>query len=139
LNFNAICFVGYKRCNSSASLPTVPLLHLQAIDAAVNPLHEGKRWSALTSKFYPEIRGVHTMWTLPITTSIVSSLVGKPIPHGTLFGLIPPTLAFTTVKGHSMPWPWNGATNLSPFERKLNGLNADGTPVLQDSKALVMA
>lgn len=62
------------------------------------------------------------MWVLPVTTALVSGLAKRPVPHGTLLGLIPPTAAFVTVKGHSMPWPWDSAANLTPFERKINGL-----------------
>lgn len=87
-------------------------------DAIANPLYAGKdRFDIWMSKWYPEIRGVHTMWTLPITGAILAAILKKPVPHGTLLGLIPPTLAFTTVKGHSMPWPWNGEVNMTAFEK----------------------
>jgi hypothetical protein len=62
------------------------------------------------------------MWTLPITTAVLAGLTKMPVGHGTPLGLIPPTLAFTTVKGHSMGWPWDSAANLTAFEKKMNGL-----------------
>lgn len=31
------------------------------------------------------------MYVLPLMTGMVEKLSGKPCPHGTLFGLIPPT------------------------------------------------
>jgi hypothetical protein len=77
---------------------------------------------------------------LPLVTGAVEYLSGRPCPHGTVLGLIPPTLvssllfapcfvhlssdnfyllqAFVTVKGFGMPWPWK--ENLTPFEKKLN-------------------
>lgn len=88
-------------------------------DAYFNPnIPDDKRMEAVTSKLYPEIRGCHTMWVLPVTTAILASLTKKPVVHGTLLGLIPPTVAFTTVKGTSWAWPWN--SNLTAFEKELN-------------------
>eukprot|EP01113_Clastostelium_recurvatum_P048524 TRINITY_DN8862_c0_g1_i1.p1 TRINITY_DN8862_c0_g1~~TRINITY_DN8862_c0_g1_i1.p1 ORF type:complete len:197 (-),score=26.10 TRINITY_DN8862_c0_g1_i1:39-629(-) len=90
-----------------------------AWDAYMNPYHQkDKRVHTITSKIYPELHGCHTMYVLPVSSGIVDHLVGRPCPHGTLWGLIPPVLAFTTVKGFGMAWPWN--ENLTPFERKLN-------------------
>jgi hypothetical protein len=58
------------------------------------------------------------MWVLPVSAALLTGLFKVPVPHGTLLGLIPPTLAFITVKGHSMPWPW--VDNLTPHEKSLN-------------------
>lgn len=77
------------------------------------------------------------MYMLPLMGGAIEYLSGKPCPHGTLLGLIPPTAvseflifsfllshlirilkAFVTVKGFGMKWPWK--ENLTPFERKLN-------------------
>lgn len=58
------------------------------------------------------------MWVLPVSAALLSGVFKVPVPHGTLLGLIPPTLAFITVKGHSMPWPW--VDNLTPHEKSLN-------------------
>ncbi|UJR20711.1 hypothetical protein I4U23_023832 [Adineta vaga] len=88
-----------------------------AWDAYANPYHKD-RMKAVTSKIYPELQGCQSMYMLPLTSRIVEYMSGKPCPHGTLLGLIPPTAAFITVKGFGMKWPWN--ENLTPFERKLN-------------------
>jgi len=58
------------------------------------------------------------MWILPVVSAALAAIVKRPVPHGTLLGLIPPTIAFTTVKGHGMPWPWN--ENLSHWEKEMN-------------------
>jgi hypothetical protein len=82
-------------------------------------------------QWYPEIRGCQTMWILPVVSSILAAVVRRPVPHGTLLGLIPPAIAFTTVKGHSMPWPWNGDSNLSAFEKQLNAAPSSGVAQTQ--------
>ncbi|KAI9025531.1 hypothetical protein DFJ74DRAFT_705026 [Hyaloraphidium curvatum] len=80
-----------------------------AHDAYFNPLHEGKDRDALvTGKLYPEMSGVMTMWTLGATGHVLENLTGRMWPHGTPLGVIPPMIAFTTVKGFSI------------FEQKLN-------------------
>ncbi len=121
---------GIKGPVSWTGTPTVFMIHSVtfvmagimtyiAHDAYVNPLHEGKDRGALVrAKVYPELTGAMTMWTLGGSGQILSHLVGKAVPHGTLWGLIPPTLAFTTVKGFSFAWPWH--SNLTPFEQVLN-------------------
>eukprot|EP00026_Physarum_polycephalum_P016899 Phypoly_transcript_17937.p1 GENE.Phypoly_transcript_17937~~Phypoly_transcript_17937.p1 ORF type:complete len:115 (+),score=17.32 Phypoly_transcript_17937:311-655(+) len=88
-------------------------------DALMNPDHPtGKRKDVFTSKAYPELQGCHTMYVLPMVAAITETVTGRPCPHGTILGLIPPTLTFVTVKGFGSKWPWN--ENLTPFERKLN-------------------
>ncbi len=73
-----------------------------AFDAYVNPLHEGKdRDKLVSSKLYPECSGVMTMWTLGASGHILERVTGRAWGHGTLLGVIPPALAFTTVKGFS--------------------------------------
>lgn len=71
-------------------------------------------------QLYPEMTGVMTMWTLGASGHALEAITGRVWPHGTVLGCIPPALAFTTVKGFSMAWPWNA--NITPFEKKLNGL-----------------
>jgi len=114
-------------CPSACSFALSGIMLWVAFDAAFNPAHEGKRWEAFNSKWYPEIRGVQTMWLLPVINAGLAAAAGKPIHHGTALGLIAPTLAFATVKGHSMPWPWNGGHNLSAFEREMNGIGIGAT------------
>jgi hypothetical protein len=60
------------------------------------------------------------MWLLPVWNAAFGALFKMPHfgHHGTLTGLTGPTMAFTTVKGHSMGWPW--AANLTPYEQLLN-------------------
>lgn len=71
-----------------------------AADAAFNPMHqEGKRTQAITSKIYPELTGCHSMWGLGVSSQACAAIFNRPVPHGTLPGLIPPIIAFTTVKG----------------------------------------
>ncbi|XP_037030666.1 uncharacterized protein LOC119070430 [Bradysia coprophila] len=88
-----------------------------AWDSYANPYHK-ERVQAFTSKAYPELQGCQSMYMLPLMSGAVEYLSGRPCPHGTLLGLIPPTCAFVTVKGFGMKWPWND--NLTNFERKLN-------------------
>ncbi|KXS21094.1 hypothetical protein M427DRAFT_51373 [Gonapodya prolifera JEL478] len=91
-------------------------------DAYLNPMYEGQdRYQVALSKLYPELTGVQTMWVLGGVGDVVHRVTGAVQPHGTLFGLIPPTLAFVTVKGFGWKWPWN--ENLTPFERELNSDN----------------
>eukprot|EP00741_Cyanophora_paradoxa_P015751 tig00020904_g15206.t1 len=125
--------MGIKAPFSFAGTPGPFIIHLitfayggimayVAWDSAFNPKHEGKRWEAFSSKAYPELRGCWTMPLLPIFGSVTSHLLGgAAVGHGTPAGLIPPTLAFAMVKGWGMT-DWGDIT-LTPFERKLNGLD----------------
>lgn len=123
-----------------------------AFDSYMNPFHKDRE-QAFTSKvcfiffeflllfgslqIYPELQGCQSMYMLPLMSGAVEYLSGKPRPHGTLLGLIPPTAvcffflsfffllsrlcvfqAFVTVKGFGMKWPWK--ENLTEFEKKLN-------------------
>ncbi len=49
-------------------------------------------------QWYPEIRGCQTMWLLPLMVSGLAAVTKRPVVHGSLLGLIPPTIAFATVK-----------------------------------------
>ncbi len=40
---------------------------------------------------YPELQGCQSMYMLPLMTVAMEYLSGRPCPHGTLPGLIPPT------------------------------------------------
>ena len=39
------------------------------------------------------------MWTLGASGHLLEAVTGRVWPHGTVLGVIPPALAFTTVKG----------------------------------------
>ncbi|KAJ3342805.1 hypothetical protein HDU93_000935 [Gonapodya sp. JEL0774] len=89
-------------------------------DAYLSPLYEGQdRYQVAMSKLYPEATGVQTMWVLGAVGDVVHRVTGAVQPHGTPLGLIAPTLAFVTVKGFGMKWPWNNE-NLTAFEKELN-------------------
>eukprot|EP00695_Tsukubamonas_globosa_P000262 TRINITY_DN1190_c0_g1_i1.p1 TRINITY_DN1190_c0_g1~~TRINITY_DN1190_c0_g1_i1.p1 ORF type:complete len:239 (+),score=136.57 TRINITY_DN1190_c0_g1_i1:102-719(+) len=90
-----------------------------AYDALLNPMREGKRMEFFNSKVYPELRGCHAMWTLPVINGMLASK-GLAVAHGTATGLIAPTLVFAMVKGFGAT-DW-GNDGLTPFEKKLNGL-----------------
>jgi hypothetical protein len=77
------------------------------------------------------------MWVLPVTTAILAATFKKPVVHGTLLGLIPPTVAFTTVKGTSWPWPWN--SNLTAFEKELNSEGYKHKETVEAAKAVIKA
>jgi len=93
----------------------------------LSPLYSGDRMEVVKSKVYGEVRGVQALYMVPLASAAVAAIAKRPTAHGTLLGLIPPTLTFVLVKGLAMNWPWSD--NLTPFEKELNGV----TPAKQAS------
>jgi len=90
-------------------------------DAALNPAHQGKRGSELSSGIYSTYIGSSTAWFEPYVAPAVTKFAGTAMGNS-WFGsaLLPATLAYSTVKG--VGWYDWGNSGLNDHEMKLNGL-----------------
>ena len=69
-------------------------------DAALNPLHEGRRLEEVKSGLYSTYIGTNTAWYEPYVAPALAKVAGPAVAN-TWFGsaLLPATLAYSTVKG----------------------------------------
>mmetsp|Transcript_26513 Transcript_26513/g.37235 ORF Transcript_26513/g.37235 Transcript_26513/m.37235 type:complete len:236 (-) Transcript_26513:262-969(-) len=93
-----------------------------AADAALNPLHEGKRMETFKGDAYSTYIGTCTAWFEPYVPGVVAMAAGPAIAGGWAgSALLPATLAYSTVKG--VGWYDWGDAGLSDHEKRLNGLS----------------
>jgi hypothetical protein len=93
-------------------------------DAALNPLHEGRRVEEVKSGLYSTYIGTCTAWFEPYVSPALGVVAGSAVA-GSWFGsaLLPATLAYSTVKG--VGWYDWGNSGLNDHEMKLNGLTKE--------------
>ena len=92
-----------------------------AVDAALNPQHDGHRIATFKSGAYSTYIGSSTAWYEPYVSPGIAALGLRSFANSwSGAALMPATLAYTTVKG--VGWDDWGNSGLSDHERKLNGL-----------------
>merc|ERR1711935_91800 len=103
----------------------VGIMGYVAAEAYLSPLYTDPPMEVIKSKTYGEVRGVQALYMVPLVAAAVSAVAKRPAAHGTVIGLIAPTITFVWVKGLAMTWPWSA--NLTPFEKELNGIETPQT------------
>jgi hypothetical protein len=70
------------------------------LNSVFNPAHEGHRFEELKSNLYSTYIGANTAWYEPYVAPSLAKLAGPAVANTWLCsGLLPATLAYTTVKG----------------------------------------